>query len=63
LILKIRNPEGAFDYTFLQVAERMNKIRKLVYPPTPKNLVQLCELLKLDKTSNFTTTFQTPSSL
>jgi len=63
LILKIRNPEGAFDYTFLQAAERMKKIRKLVYPPTPRNLLQLSELLKQDKTSHFTTTFQTPTSL
>jgi len=37
LILKIRNLDGAFDYTFLQAAKRMKKIRKLLlklYPST-----------------------------
>jgi len=63
MIIKNRNPEGAFDYTFLQAAERMKKIRKLVYHPTPRNLKELGEILQLDEISHFTTTFQTSSSL
>ncbi|XP_050066010.1 uncharacterized protein LOC126555088 [Aphis gossypii] len=59
----VSHTEGATNYTFIQAAERMRKIRKSVFPPTPKNLNNLNELLQLEKNKHFTVTFQAPESL
>ena len=59
----ISHPEGATNYTFLQAVERMKKIRKSIFPPTPKNLNHLNNLLLLENNRHFTMTFQTPESL
>ncbi|XP_029348470.1 uncharacterized protein LOC115034985 [Acyrthosiphon pisum] len=60
---KISHPEDATNYTFLQAVERMKKIRKSIFPPTPKNLNHLNNLLLLENNRHFTMTFQTPESL
>ncbi|XP_016660420.1 uncharacterized protein LOC107883927 [Acyrthosiphon pisum] len=41
----------------------MKKIQKSIFPPTPKNLNHLNNLLLLENNRHFTMTFQTPESL
>ncbi|XP_050431142.1 uncharacterized protein LOC126839776 [Adelges cooleyi] len=41
----------------------MRRIRKQVFPPTPRNLLHLHQLLQLEENQEFSLTFQTPPNL
>ncbi|CAI6343607.1 unnamed protein product [Macrosiphum euphorbiae] len=56
-------PEGAYNYTYLQATERMRQIRKSIFPPTPRNLLHLHQLLQINENRHFTLTFQAQPNL
>lgn len=55
-------PEAATNYTFLQSAEKMWRIRKGIFPATPQNIAVLHELLMTDENCNFAETLQNSSN-
>uniref|UniRef100_A0A2S2PRA7 MULE transposase domain-containing protein n=1 Tax=Schizaphis graminum TaxID=13262 RepID=A0A2S2PRA7_SCHGA len=51
-------PEAANNYTFIQCAERMRRLRQGMFPATPQNISEFHDLLKNDENQMFTLTLQ-----
>lgn len=51
-------PEASKSYTFIQCAERIRRLRKGLFPATPKNIVALAEILMQDDNRQFAETLQ-----
>lgn len=61
--LFISYPNGALNYTFVQAAERMRRIRCRCFPLTPQNISHLHNLLLEEENSHFVYTFQNPPKM
>ena len=51
-------PEAANNYTFVQCAERMRRLRQGMFPATPQNILEFHNLLSNDENQMFTLTLQ-----
>uniref|UniRef100_A0A2S2PTM7 Uncharacterized protein n=1 Tax=Schizaphis graminum TaxID=13262 RepID=A0A2S2PTM7_SCHGA len=53
-------PNGALNYTFVQASERMRRMRRSYFPPTPQNVSHLHTLMIQEGNSQFANTLQNP---
>jgi len=58
--LFISYPNGALNYTFVQASERMRRMRRSCFSPTPQNVSHLHTLMIQEGNRQFVNTLQNP---